>query len=288
MAQVCADELGVDVREVTILQGDSDVSPYGFGTWGTRSTVALASMVRATRSLVRKGTEIAAFMLGVKAQDVSYDGGVFSAGPGNTLTLAEVAERAYQGYPLPEGVEPGFEETSNYDPPGLTYAYAASVATVELDVETGQVLLHDLYVVHDCGRVINPAVVQGQMVGAIAQGVGGTMMEEFKYDSDGQLLSSTFMDYIIPTALDMPKNLVLKETQTPSPYNEGYKGMSEGGCIGTPAAIANAVDAALRRIGAGPVLSLPLESEYIWALTKTKRGQPEVIATLGLKADRRP
>lgn len=159
-----------------------------------------------------------------------------------------------------------------------------SIVHVELDSETGEVSLKDLFVVHDCGNVINAAVVEGQMVGSFAQGLGGTMMEEFKYDAEGQPLSSTFMDYLIPTALDMPRGLILDETYTPSPYNNGYKGMSEGGCIGTPAAVANAVDDALRKIGAGAVPATPLTSERVWSLLQQDRPSSGVKVMMGVSA----
>jgi carbon-monoxide dehydrogenase large subunit len=274
LAQVCADELNLDLRDVSILHGDSNASPYGFGTWGTRSTVACSSMVRAIRTLKAKMRMIAAHMLGSKNQDeIEFFEGIFrvKGNPKRSVTFREVTERAYQGYPLPDGIEPGLEATSNYDPPGLSYSYSANVAFVELDPETGHCFIPKFYVVHDCGRQINPAIVEGQMVGSLAQGIGGTLLEEFKYGEEGELLSSTFMDYLLPTSLDMPGEIVLNHMEIASPFNDGYKGMSEGGCIGAPAAIANAVDDALRQIGGGVVLSTPLTDEYVWKLLRTKR-----------------
>jgi aerobic carbon-monoxide dehydrogenase large subunit len=280
LAQVCADELYLDLKDVTILHGDSNASPYGFGTWGTRSTVGCASMVRAIRSLKEKMCAIAAQMLGTDPREIEFaPGGLFRvrSRPGESFTLAQIAERAYQGYPLPEGIEPGLEATSHYDPPGLTYSYSANIAFVELDPETGHCTVPKFYVVHDCGKQINPAIVEGQMIGSLAQGLGGTFLEEFRYSDEGELLSSTFVDYLLPTSLDMPGQIILDHTETPSPFNNGYKGMSEGGCIGAPATIANAVDNALKQLGGGIVQSTPLTPEYIWKLLGERRQLEEKL-----------
>jgi carbon-monoxide dehydrogenase large subunit len=243
-------------------------------------------MIRALGSLKEKMKKIAAQMLAAKPEEIDFVGDAFCVAGNESqyVSFRETVERAYQGYPLPDGVEPGLEATSNYDPPALTYSYSANVAFVELDPGTGHVSISKFYVVHDCGKQINPAIVEGQMIGSLAQGIGGTMLEEFRYNESGELVSSTFMDYLMPTSLDIPIDIVIDHMETPSPFNYGYKGMSEGGCIGAPAAISNALDDAMKQIGGGVVLSTPLSDEYVWKLLNSPRKTSKHMISPRLKS----
>ena len=181
------------------------------------------------------------------------------------MTVREIAREALLGHDLPEGVGPGLEETVHYDPVGLTFPYATHIAVVEVDPDTGGVSFHRYVVVHDCGTLINPMIVEGQVHGGIAQGLGGTLLEDFVYSDSGQPLATTFMDYLLPAATDMPL-LEVEHSETPSPNTpEGIKGMGEGGAIAPPAAIANAVDDALSPLGVH-VTETPLSPSAIWGL----------------------
>jgi carbon-monoxide dehydrogenase large subunit len=276
LAQVCADALGVALEDVVVLQGDTAVTPYApAGSIGSRGAVlGGAAVLVASRRLERKIAHIGAHMLEASPDDVDVAGGaVFVRGSADrAISVARVAHEAHLAHDLPEGMAPGLEERESFDPENLTFAYATHVAVVEVDPETGRVSFHRYAVVHDCGTLINPMIVEGQMVGGIAQGVGGALLEELAYTDDGQLATTSFMDYLLPTAAEVPE-VVLDHTETPSPHVPGgMKGAGEGGAIGPPAAIANAVEDALAPLGV-KVTETPLTPAGVWRLIQAAAGR---------------
>ncbi len=270
LAQVCADELGVDVDDVTVIHGDTEMVPYGFGTWGSRgAALGAASVLMNTRKLKEKMSGIVAHHFGVGVDEVEFDEGLFHvrARTDQTMSLTDVVKLAYTGHDLPEGMEPGLEAGSFYDPPEITASYAAHIATVEVDVEVGKVNILGYAIVHDAGTVINPMLVEGQVHGGVAQGVAGALFEELVYNKDGSLLTPTLIDYLIPTSMDLP-SMVIEHLDTPSPFNPlGIKGIGEGGAIGPPAAIANAIADALGPTGRF-VTETGMNGEKLWNLLR--------------------
>jgi carbon-monoxide dehydrogenase large subunit len=244
----------VSPDDVVVTLADTAAIAIGFGTMASRSTITLsAAMYHASERLRDKAFAIAANLLECAPADLELrQGGVGVVGvPGRTLSLARIARAAMPGWSneRPPGVDAGLEETYYWQPPTVTWSYAAHVATVEVDRETGRVTIDDYAVAHDCGNVINPMLVEGQIRGGAAQGLGGILCEEIAYDSGGQLLSGSLMDYALPIASDIPQ-IKIVHLHSPSPLNPlGVKGVGEGGAVGPPAAIANAVCDALAPFG---------------------------------------
>ncbi len=266
LAQVAADELGVDLADVTVLHGDTAAQPYGMGTFASRSAVAGGgATMLACRALREKVLAIAAHLLEAPVADLRLAGGQISVQgtPERALSLQEVARVAYfLPFRLPAGMEPGLEVTRTYDPPLGTFSNGAQAAVVEVDIETGQVRVLRFVVVEDCGQPINPRIVAGQVHGGATQGIAAALYEEIRYDAGGQLLTGSFMDYLIPTAAEAPR-YELATLQTPSPITlGGFKGMGEGGAISPPAVIANAVRDALRPLDVR-LVRLPLTPERV-------------------------
>ena len=268
-AQMVADELGVEMEDVRLVQGDTRATPYGWGTWGSRSVVAGGgAVIGAARKVREKMLRVAAHLLETSSEDIELaDGRLRVAGvPGRSLSVQEVARAAvFSAWKLPESEAPGLEATHYYDPPPVTFANATHIATVEVDIETGRVRILDYVVAEDCGTLINPMIVEGQVVGGVAQGVGTALYEHLRYDESGALLTTSLMDYLVPQATDVPACEV-GHLETPTPLTElGVKGMGEGGAIGAPSALANAVADALAPFGA-KVTDLPLTPERVWML----------------------
>ena len=260
-AQLVADQLGVPLEAVTVRQPDTDTSPAGNGTFASRGAVAQSGAAGAAAATVRrKLLAIAGGLLEASPADLLLqDGRVSVRGmPDRGVSVAEVARRA-SAPPggLPEGMTPGLEATRPFDLPGPTFSGAVHVASVEVDPETGRVTVRDYAVVEDCGPVINPMIVEGQIHGAVAQGIGEALGERLVYDESGQLATGTLMDYALPVAGALPC-FTIAHLETPSPLTPGgYKGMGEGGTIGAPAAIANAVADAVKPLGV-TVTALPI------------------------------
>ncbi|HEX9821562.1 MAG TPA: xanthine dehydrogenase family protein molybdopterin-binding subunit [Methylomirabilota bacterium] len=276
LAQVLADELGVDLGAVTIVEGDTERCPHGSGSFASRSMVVSGgALVLAARRVREKIEKIAAHMLEAAPADLAIEGGTIAVrgAPGRTLTVTDVAGLAYRpaGGTLPPGVDPALEATQYYDPPPATFSNGSHVAVVEVDPETGQVTLVRHVVVEDCGRIVNPMIVDGQTHGAVAQGIGNALYEEIAYDAAGQPLTTTFMDYLIPGALDVPPLAIVHMETPPAVSVSGFKGMAEGGTIGSTAAIANAVADALAPLGI-EVRELPLTPDRVHRLIKEKQG----------------
>jgi carbon-monoxide dehydrogenase large subunit len=271
-AQVAADLWSVDIDDVIVVLSDSSIIPLGFGTIASRSAITVSSALHfASERLKAKVFAIAAELLECAQTDLELRrGGVGIVGvPGREVTLSRVAMAARPGLDVgrPAGVEAGLEETYYFEPPTVTWAYAVNLAIVEVDAETGEVIVERLVVAHNCGVEINPMLVEGQVVGGVVQGVGGALLEEFTYDSEGQLLTGSFMDYLIPTAADVP-DVELIHLHAASSLNPlGLKGVGEGGTIAPPAAIANAVTDALSPFGI-EINSTPIRPD--WLLTRIR------------------
>ena len=266
-AQVMADTWSVDPDDVVTTFADTSAISIGFGTIASRSTVTLSAAIHgASERLRTKVFAIGANLLECAAGDLELrQGGVGILGvPGAEVSLAAIAQAARPGWDhgRPQGVEAGLEETYYYEPPTVTWTYAVHVALVEVDIELGRVCIDKYAVAHDCGVVVNPMLVEGQIVGGAAQGIGGALLEEFNYDSEGQLLAGSLADYIMPTACDIPRMHLIHQ-HSPSPLNPlGVKGVGEGGAIAPPAAIANAVCDALHPFKV-ELNRLPLKPEQI-------------------------
>jgi carbon-monoxide dehydrogenase large subunit len=269
-AQVAADELGVAVADVRVIQGDTTTVPHGWGTWASRSAVlGGGAIIQASSRLREKILRTASRLSEVPQDDLELaEGRVRRKTDGLALMpLQDIAHLLVVQAPagLPEDEEPGLEATAHYTPPPWTHANATVLATVEVDIETGDVRLLRLIAVEDCGTIINPLVVDGQIQGGVAQGIGTALYEQTVYDDNGQLLTGTLMDYLAPTAVDVPR-VEIGHIETPAPNTpHGIKGMGEGGAISPPAAIANAVADALAPLGVR-VNEIPLTPERVLAL----------------------
>jgi len=275
-AQIAADRLGLDIDDIRVAEGDTDRIPFGNGTWGARSTTVGGSAIfRACDKIIAKARRFAAEALECAAEDVTYGAGKFSVrGTDRTIGFAAVADIAYHGAKLPAdgSLEPGLEVTEFFDPPDTNDPQAMHLAIVTVDAETGAVALDALYGADDCGIIVNPMIVEGQVHGGMAQGIGQALMEEVVYDRDsGQLLTGSFMDYAMPRAADLPA-FKTAFIATPAPSNPlGVKGGSESGTIGAPAAIGNAVIDALWHLGVRDI-ALPIRPETVWRALVQARG----------------
>jgi aerobic carbon-monoxide dehydrogenase large subunit len=267
-AQLAADALGVAVDDVELMASDTDVSPYSaYGTAASRSiAVGGGALVLAAERLAERLRVIAADILEAAPADVELvDGRARVVGTQVSVPLAEVTRRAWQGFGLPEGVAPGLIETAAYDPVSATFAYATHVCRVAVDRATGIVEVERYGVVHDCGTIVNPQIVEGQIVGGVAQGLGAALLEEVVYGDDGQPLTTTFLDYLAPVESSMP-DVEIVHVEIPSPHTPGgMKGMGEGGTNGAMACVVNAVAAALPEI-ADRIDRTPLGPSRLWEL----------------------
>jgi carbon-monoxide dehydrogenase large subunit len=272
-AQLVADQLGIPMEQVEIVHGDTDKIPFGMGTYGSRSAcVGGSAIVKSLDKVKEKGRKIAAHLLEASPDDLVFEGGKWSVkgAPDKAKTWGEVALMAYLAHNIPQGMEPGLEATSFYDPVNFTFPFGAHVALVEVDPETGHVKLLKYVAVDDVGRVINPMIVDGMVHGGIAQGVGQALWEHGVYADDGQLLSATMMDYALPKADQLP-SYVTDRTVTPSPINPlGVKGAGETGTIAATPTVVNAVLDALKPFGVTH-LDMPLTPEKIWKAVKAAR-----------------
>ncbi|MGC1380873.1 MAG: aerobic carbon-monoxide dehydrogenase large subunit [Candidatus Baltobacteraceae bacterium] len=268
-AQIVAEELGLDPQELLVEEGDTDTAPYGLGTYASRSTpVAGAALALAARRVREKAQKIAAHLLEAAEGDVEWKDYAFSVKgvPGKKVTMKEVAFAAYTN--PPEGLEPGLEATYYYDPPNLTFPYGTYIAVVEIDRETGAVHVRRFLAVDDCGTIINPMIVEGQIHGGLAEGFAIAFMQEIKYDETGNNLNTDFTEYLVPTSLETP-HWETDRTVTPSPHHPiGAKGVGESPNVGSPAAFVNAVIDALAPLGVTH-LDMPLTREKVWRAIKS-------------------
>lgn len=262
-AQIVSDQLGIPFENVTVLHGDTGRSDYALGTYGSRSlAVGGSAIVKATDKIIAKGRKIAAHMLEAGEDQVEFEDGRFNVADSNqSLTFAEVAFAAYvpANYPL-EDLEPGLSEKAFYDPPNFTYPAGTHICELEVDPETGAVDIDRFVAVDDFGHIVNPMIVEGQVHGGLAQGIGQALLEHGVYDPSGQLLSGSYMDYAMPRADDLP-SFTVDTTVTPCTHNPlGVKGCGEAGAIGSTAAVMNAITDAL---GVASV-SMPATPETVW------------------------
>jgi len=265
-AQIVGDGLGIPLEDVEVVHGDTAQVQFGIGTFGSRSAaVGGMAAVMSVNKVEEKAKKIAAYLLEAAEADLVFEGGQFfvKGTPGRGITIQQVAFAAYVPHKYPTGLEPGLEATSFYDPSNFTWPFGSHVAVVEVDPETGVVKLRRYVAVDDCGRVINPLLVDGQIHGGLAQGIAQALYEEAVYDENGQLVSGSLMDYAVPKADDLV-NFELDRTETPSPVNAlGVKGIGEAGTIASSAAIVNAVVDALAPLGVKH-LDMPLKPERVW------------------------
>jgi aerobic carbon-monoxide dehydrogenase large subunit len=247
-SQIAADALGVTPDDVVVLHGDTAVVPFGRDTYGSRSLAVGGIAVHlACEKVVDKAKKIAAHMLEAAEDDIEFEGGTFSVAgsPDQNVTIQDVASAAYLGADVPEGIEPTLSEQMVFDPPNFTFPFGAHLCVTEVDTETGKAWIRDYYAVDDCGPVINPTIVDGQLHGGLAQGIAQALYEGAIYDEDGNLVTGSMVDYMIPGAPELP-NFTLDRTVTPSPSNPlGVKGVGEAGTIGAPPAVINAIVDAL-------------------------------------------
>ncbi len=272
-AQIVADTLGVPYDSVELRHGDTAEGPaMGYGTYGSRSlAVGGMSIVKSCHKVIEKGKKLAAHILEAAEEDIVFDQGSFrvKGSPDKSKSIGEIAFASY-GAGLPEGMEQGLEAVSYFDPPNFTWPFGAHIAVVEVDGDTGAVDLRKYIAVDDCGNIINPMIVDGQIHGGIVQGIAQALYEEVVYDDDGNLRTGTLTDYLVPTANEMPE-FVLDRTITPSPTNElGVKGIGEAGTIASSAAVINAICDALSPLGINHV-DMPASPDRLWKMIKEAR-----------------
>jgi aerobic carbon-monoxide dehydrogenase large subunit len=273
MAQIVADKLGVDPSVVEVVHGDTSLGPEGRDTYGSRSLATGGEAVaRATDKIVAKVKAIVAAELEAAPEDINVADGKFSVrgSPDKGMALADVAGIAYVGA-VPEGMEPGLEETMFYDPENFVFPFGAHACVVDVDPETGKVTVQRYVAVDDCGRPINPMLIDGQIHGGVVFGIGQALYERVHYDDDGQLITGSFINYAIPTAAELP-SFETDSTVTPSPVNSlGAKGVGEAGTIAASAAVTNAVIDALRPLGVD-YINMPLSPMRVWDAISNSQG----------------
>ncbi len=273
-SQIAADALGVPFDDVTVLHGDTAVAPLGMDTYGSRSAaVGGVALHNACQRVLEKAKLIAAHLLEVSPEDLEFDSGRFAVkgAPDKAKTIQEVAFAAWTAHSLPEGTEPGLEATHVYDPPNFTFPFGTHICAVEVDTETGKVDITRYVAVDDCGTVINPMIVDGQLHGGIAQGIAAALYEEAIYDSDGNLLTPSMINYLVPSAAEVP-SFQLDRTVTPSPTNPlGVKGIGEAGTIAAGAAVMGAVADSLWHLGVRHI-DMPATPENVWRAIQQAEG----------------
>ena len=267
-AQIVADELGIPLEDVELIHGDTGRTPFGLGTYGSRSTaVGGSALVRSAEKIREKITKIAAHQLEAAVEDMVYDrenGNIYVKGsPDQSKAFVDMSVACLMADNLPEGMEPGLEETTFFDPSNFTFPNSAHIAMIEIDKSSGETIITHYTAIDDVGKVINPMIVEGQVVGGVAQGVGQALLESAVYDEGGQLLSGSFMDYAMPRADTFP-SINTDRTETPSPINPlGVKGAGEMGTIASTVTVANAVMDALAPYGVRH-LDMPHTAQQLW------------------------
>jgi carbon-monoxide dehydrogenase large subunit len=268
-AQIIAQELGIPVADITVEEGDTDTAPYGLGTYASRSTpVAGAATSMASRKIREKARKIAGHLLEVSEEDLEWEPGKFyvKGAPSKSKTIQEIAFAAYTN--LPPGLEAGLEAVHYYDPPNLTFPFGTYICVVDIDKGTGEVKVRRFVAVDDCGNIINPMIVEGQIHGGLTEGLAIAFMQEIAYDENGNIQGGTFMDYLVPTAVETP-NWETDKTCTPSPHHPlGAKGVGESPNVGSPAAFVNAVVDALAHLGVRHI-DMPITPWKVWQILKS-------------------
>jgi len=269
-AQIIAEELGIPAAHIAVEEGDTDTAPYGLGTYASRSTpTAGAAGAIAARKIRDKAKKIAAHLLEVSEDDLEWEPGKFSVrgAPQKAKTIQEIALAAYTNHP--QGMEAGLEAVNYYDPPNLTFPFGSYIAVVDIDRGTGAVKIRRFVAVDDCGNIINPMIVDGQIHGGLTMGMAPALLEEISYDEAGNIQGGSFMDYLVPTAMETPR-WETDKTVTPSPHHPlGAKGVGESATVGAPPAIANAVVDALAHLGVRHI-DIPITPEKVWNILREK------------------
>ncbi|MGW3147519.1 aerobic carbon-monoxide dehydrogenase large subunit [Streptomyces sp. NPDC001177] len=272
-AQIVAEELGIPPEDVEVVHGDTDQTPFGLGTYGSRSTpVSGAAAAMVARKVRERAKIVASAMLEVSPDDLEWEKGRWfvTGDPDQGRTMAEIALAAHSSLELPEGVEGHLDASCVYNPPNLTFPFGAYICVADVDATTGQVKVRRFIAVDDCGNRINPMIVEGQVHGGLADGLGMALMQVIAFDEDGNCLGGSFMDYLLPTSVECP-SWELGETVTPSPHHPiGAKGVGESATVGSPAAVVNAVVDALKPLGVRHV-DMPLTPAAVW---RAAQGRP--------------
>ena len=267
-AQIVAQELGIPMAHVQVEEGDTDTAPYGLGTYASRSTpTSGAAAAMAARKIREKARKIAAYLMEVAEEDLEWEPGKFTVkgNPEAFKTIQEIAFAAYTNHP--QGMEAGLEATHYYDPPNLTYPFGSYICVVDIDAGTGQVHVRRFVAVDDCGNIINPMIVDGQIHGGLSMGLAPSLYEEISYDEAGNCLGGSFIDYLVPTAVETP-NWETDKTITPSPHHPfGAKGVGESATVGAPPAIVNAVVDALWHLGVRHI-DIPMTPSKVWKVLR--------------------
>ncbi len=269
-AQIVAEELGIPAAHIEVEEGDTDTAPYGLGTYASRSTpTAGAAAAIAARKIRDKARKIAAHLLEVSEEDLEWEPGKFSVkgAPQKSKSIQDIAFAAYTNHP--QGMEAGLEATHYYDPPNLTFPFGSYICVVDIDRGTGEVKVRRFVAVDDCGNIINPMIVDGQIHGGLTMGLAPALYEEIQYDENGNIQGGSFMDYLVPTAMETP-HWETDKTITPSPHHPlGAKGVGESATVGAPPAIANAVVDALAHLGVQHI-DIPITPFKVWSILKEK------------------
>ncbi len=272
-SQIVADKLGVPFEDVRVLHGDTRVSPKGMDTYGSRSlTVGGIALHGACDKVIAKAKAIASAMLEAPPEEIEFERGVFRArsGSGAAKTIQEIALATFAAHDLPDGVEPSLDSDATYDPDNFSFPHGTHLCATEVDTETGEVRIRSYVAVDDVGKVVNPLIVEGQVHGGLAQGIGQALYEEAAYDEDGNLTTTTLADYLIPSAADLP-SFTTDRTETPATTNPlGVKGVGEAGTIASTPAVVNAIVDALRPLGVRDV-TMPCTPERVWRAVQTAR-----------------
>jgi carbon-monoxide dehydrogenase large subunit len=272
-SQIVADRLGVPFEDIRVLHGDTQVSPKGMDTYGSRSlTVGGVAVLSACDKVIAKAKVIASALLEAPPEEVEFEAGTFRArgSAGTTKTIQEIALATFAAHDLPDGVEPSLDSDATFDPDNFSFPHGTHLCATEIDTETGMVTIRSYVAVDDVGTVVNPLIVEGQVHGGIAQGVAQALYEEAVYDEDGNLLTTTMADYLLPSAADLP-HFTTDRTQTPATTNPmGVKGVGEAGTIASTPAVVNAIIDALRQFGVRDV-PMPCTPERVWRAIQAGR-----------------
>jgi carbon-monoxide dehydrogenase large subunit len=278
-SQIVADQLGVPFEDIRVLHGDTQVSPKGMDTYGSRSlAVGGMALVSACDKVVEKAKVIAAGLLEASADDLEWTPGRFSVrgDPDKGVTIGEIALATFAAHNLPDGVEPSIDAEATYDPDNFSFPHGTHLCATEVDTETGFVKIRSYVAVDDVGAVVNPLIVEGQVHGGLAQGIAQALYEEAVYDDEGNLVTSTLADYLVPSAADLP-SYVTDRTESRAANSLGVKGVGEAGTIASTPAVVNAIVDALRPLGINDV-EMPCTPERVWRAIQGARGGEQASA----------
>src|SRR6202167_1559775 len=272
-SQIVADQLGVPFEDIRVLHGDTQVSPKGMDTYGSRSlAVGGMALVGACDKVIEKARVIAAGMIEASADDLEWTPGRFSVrgDPEKAVTIGEIALAAFAAHNLPDGVEPSLDSDHTYDPDNFSFPHGTHLCATEIDTETGMVTIRSYVAVDDVGVVVNPMIVEGQVHGGVAQGIAQALYEEGVYDDAGNLVTTTMADYLIPSASDLP-SYVTERTETRAANRLGVKGVGEAGTIASTPAVVNSIVDALKTFGVTDV-EMPCTPEKVWRAIQAAQG----------------